>query len=95
MEQATVSLPDKFIRSEAYKALTSTLKGTDSLPFEGDKWSSLQKQSGLRHPTYASSFIRQVCVAGLVMVGCVCLVCCCLCGSYGCCVEGMVFVLRE
>ena len=71
MEQATVSLPDKFIRSEVYKALTSTLKGTDSLPFEGDKWSSLQKQSGLKHPTYASNFIRQVCVAGLVLVVCV------------------------
>ena len=63
-----MSLADKFIHSEMYKALACSLKNTKSVPLEGDKCSSLQKQSGLKHPTYASSFIRQVGLAGLVLL---------------------------
>lgn len=68
VEQGAVSLPDKFRCSEVYRTLSSTLQSIMSLPFEEDKWSSLQRQGGVKKATYASSFLRQVCGVVLVLV---------------------------
>ena len=85
--QDTVSLPDKFRCSEGYKALSNTLQSIMSLPFEEDRWSSFQRQGGVKKATYASSFLRQVCGVVLVSVlaqvmQCVGVGCSVMCGPW-------------